>query len=302
MNISELDSNFKIQTNIDKGLLPANAHEKFPYAEDGLALSYAAADVGNSKAATKAREAAYMESNEPWLKETEVKLLSNDTSGMLKKANEPKKAQEKSYSKKDDSFLNYASAALALASFVPGVDTVTNLLSIPIDLAKGDYGSALLDAVGVIPVLGELADVTKVARKADDISDVVKIAEKVDNIADIGKVDKVTNVVEVGDGVRDVGKVKHSLEITKKISPYQIEPTHSITLSKNKYTELVDDIRKNGVIEPIKYVEHNGTKYVVDGHHRLQAAKELKLKDIPVQEVTLPYKGYKDISDLEWYN
>ena len=59
-----------IQTNIDKGLLPANAHEKFPYAEEGLALFYAAADVGNKKATNMAKEAAYMESNEPWLKET----------------------------------------------------------------------------------------------------------------------------------------------------------------------------------------------------------------------------------------
>ena len=37
-----------------------------------------------NRAATRARDAAYMESNEPWLKETGTRLLSNDTSGMLK--------------------------------------------------------------------------------------------------------------------------------------------------------------------------------------------------------------------------
>ena len=43
-----------------------------------------------------------------------------------------------------------------------------------------------------------------------------------------------------------------------------------------------------------------GTKYVVDGHHRLQAAKDLKLKNIPIEKVSLPYKGYKTIDDLLW--
>ena len=98
------------------------------------------------------------------------------------------------------------------------------------------------------------------------------------------------------DGVNDAAK------LVEKISPYKIEPTHSLTLSKNKYAELVDDIKKNGIIESIKYVEHNGTNYVVDGHHRLQVAKDLNLKDVPVEKVSLPYKGYKDVSDLEWYD
>lgn len=50
-----------IQTNIDKGLLNSNYSKKFPHLRDGLALSYAAADKGNSRAATRAREAAYTE-------------------------------------------------------------------------------------------------------------------------------------------------------------------------------------------------------------------------------------------------
>ncbi len=53
-------------------------------------------------------------------------------------------------------------------------------------------------------------------------------------------------------------------------------------MSKKKYAELVGSVRKNGITESIKYVEHNGTKYVVDGHHRLQVAKDLKLKNIPM--------------------
>ncbi len=30
---------------------------------------------------------------------------------------------------------------------------------------------------------------------------------------------------------------------------------------------LLDDIRVSGINEPIKYVEYNGTRFIVDGHH-----------------------------------
>ncbi len=53
-----------IQTNIDRGMLNKNALSKLPRLRDGLALSYAAANKGNNKAATRAREAAYTESAE----------------------------------------------------------------------------------------------------------------------------------------------------------------------------------------------------------------------------------------------
>jgi ParB-like chromosome segregation protein Spo0J len=43
-------------------------------------------------------------------------------------------------------------------------------------------------------------------------------------------------------------------------------------------TRLVDDIAENGIQESIKVVEHNGSKYVVDGHHRLAAARQLGIK------------------------
>ena len=50
-----------IKSNISKGFLPADYQKRFPNLLDGLSLSYAAAEKGNNKAATKAREAAYME-------------------------------------------------------------------------------------------------------------------------------------------------------------------------------------------------------------------------------------------------
>ncbi len=61
---------------------------------------------------------------------------------------------------------------------------------------------------------------------------------------------------------------------------------------------LLDDIRANGIQEPIKYVEHNGTRYIVDGHHRYYAAQKLGIENVPVQQVQLPFGGYQNIWDL----
>ena len=172
----------------------------------------------------------------------------------------------------DDNLLDLISNILTVASLIPGMDTFADLAAIPVDLLRGDYLSAGLDAVGIIPFIGEVADTTKLAKMADKTLDVVDLAKK-------------------------SKKISMSIDM---VSPSQLTRTHKLTLSKKQYGNLVESIRKNGIIEPIKYVEHKGGKYVVDGHHRLRAAKELKLNKIPSQKVSLPYKGYKTISDLLW--
>ncbi len=61
---------------------------------------------------------------------------------------------------------------------------------------------------------------------------------------------------------------------------------------------LLDDIRVSGINEPIKYVENNGTRFIVDGHHWFYAAQRLGIENVPVQQVQLPYGGYKSDLDL----
>lgn len=80
-----------------------------------------------------------------------------------------------------------------------------------------------------------------------------------------------------------------------------LTPTHQLTKSKKQMNELVNDINANGIQEPIKYVDFAGGKYIVDGHHRIQAAKVLGIPFVPAIEVGLPYAGYKTIEDLFWF-
>ncbi len=93
-------------------------------------------------------------------------------------------------------------------------------------------------------------------------------------------------------------KAKQAIETIKTLNPYKLEMTHGLTLSKRQFQLLKDDIAKNGIKEAIQFVEHNGVKYVVGGHHRLRIAKELGLKNVPIQQVSLPFAGYKTTADL----
>ena len=86
----------------------------------------------------------------------------------------------------------------------------------------------------------------------------------------------------------------------KRVNPYTLIPTHEKTLSNSEFKRLIDDIKKNGIQQPVKYIEYNGKKYIVDGHHRILAAKKLGLNEVPVEKVEFPYLGYHSIEDLYW--
>jgi len=52
-----------------------------------------------------------------------------------------------------------------------------------------------------------------------------------------------------------------------------------------------------GIQSPISFVVYNGRKFIVDGHHRVAAAK-IQGINVPSIEVCLPYGGYKEVDDL----
>ncbi len=74
--------------------------------------------------------------------------------------------------------LDALSDLLTAASLVPGLDTFTDLAAIPVDLARGDFLSAGLDLLGVVPFVGEVADTAKLAKMADKAVGAAKIASR----------------------------------------------------------------------------------------------------------------------------
>ena len=94
-----------------------------------------------------------------------------------------------------ENILDSISNFLAAASLIPGLDTFTDLAAIPVDLARGDYVSAGLDLLGVIPFVGEVADTAKIARVADKAADIAKVTKKISNpIVNSKRVGKATKL------------------------------------------------------------------------------------------------------------
>lgn len=82
------------------------------------------------------------------------------------------------------SVLDSISELLTYASLVPGIDTFADLAAIPVDLLRGDFVSSGLDLLGVIPIVGEVADTAKLAKTIDKAVDAGKVADKA---TDVGK-------------------------------------------------------------------------------------------------------------------
>ena len=79
--------------------------------------------------------------------------------------------------------------------------------------------------------------------------------------------------------------------ITKrKISELKPHPHQELVppMSLEDYHNLLEDIRRNGILQPIDITYNN---VILDGHHRVKAAKELGIKEV---EVRIPELLYVD--------
>lgn len=181
---------------------------------------------------------------------------------------------------------------------VLGADFPADLRDITYDwthLKTTPWYQTLLDTVAILPGIGAIkyadegVELAKGANQAADAADnAVDLAKQGDEFADtVGDTGKIAL-----DAAGNVGYSKiDSLEITQKVSP-----------NEEGYEELLTDISENGITEPIKYVRVGNTCYVVDGHHRLYAAKQLGFDVVPTEEVMLPYQGYRTVADLFWWD
>ena len=184
----------------------------------------------------------------------------------------------------DEMMIDFSETMLYALSF-------SNILVKGSDMVESTTGkNALKD------VLGE--DAYRIVGQVSEAGAAVTVIAGLSNPAYYVKNNQVAHfeqVPRVGEGGSD------ALETVSKTNPFALQPTHSQTLSKNKMNALMDDIKINGIQEPVKYVEYNEQMYVVDGHHRLLAAKKLGLTEISVEKVDLPYAGYNTIDDLLWF-
>ncbi len=73
---------------------------------------------------------------------------------------------------------------LAILSLIPGIDTFVDLAAIPVDIARGDYVGAALDAFGAIPFIGEIADTGKIIKTVDNVIDASKVSKKATKFSD----------------------------------------------------------------------------------------------------------------------
>lgn len=99
-------------------------------------------------------------------------------------------------------------------------------------------------------------------------------------------------------GVRAAARTKQVVATIEKVNPFSLEMTHGLTLTKRQFQLLKNNIAEEGIKDAIPYVQHNGVKYLVGGHHRVRIAKELGIKAVPVKQVSLPYANYKTTADL----
>ena len=123
--------------------------------------------------------------------------------------------------------LDAISNVLTAASLIPGVDTFADIAAIPVDLLRGDFLSAGLDALGAIPFVGEIADIAKTAKTADNIIDTAKA------------VDKVTDAAKAADNARDIGRISEKAGVIAKRSPIKIPQKAKVQIqAKNGYSQI----------------------------------------------------------------
>ena len=62
-------------------------------------------------------------------------------------------------------------------------------------------------------------------------------------------------------------------------------------LTKEQFALLRSQIKRDGILTPLICWKRNGSRYVVDGNHRLACAKQLGLKHVPIIEKSFPDKN-----------
>lgn len=104
-------------------------------------------------------------------------------------------------------------------------------------------------------------------------------------------------------GRSDFGSSTHAANTPLTGPASAFERTHGLSgnASTRNVQGLMDDMRVNGWQgKPIDVFEHNGSKYILDGHHRVEAARRVGI-DVPYNSVpasNLGAHGYNTADDV----
>ena len=165
--------------------------------------------------------------------------------------------------------LDALSNLLAAAALIPGIDSFIDLASIPVDLLRGDFISAGLDAAGIIPILGEAADTARLARLTNNTIDAAraanrsskgtKLLSKVSNpkltntikeiyrpgakVGDGGLADAIRHEIKTGNLVGGKSHIKKGMERLKNLE--RISSKESLSKQEKNIAEaLINDLKQ----------------------------------------------------------
>ena len=115
------------------------------------------------------------------------------------------------------------------------------MISIPVDLLRGDLVSAGFDLLGIVPLIGEVGDAGKALRIADKATDGAKIADNiVDGIQNLNKQKRGTPRNNKAQN-RQIDSIAKRLKLTAKERRELHELIHKQNLGYQEILELSKD-------------------------------------------------------------
>jgi hypothetical protein len=111
--------------------------------------------------------------------------------------------------------------------------------------------------------------------------------------------------MEIRSGIEateEIAQVAKGVETeVRSVSPRSLRPTEQLSSKSQaqKMSKLMGGDKGYGPFEPVDAVEHDGSLYISDGHHRTAAAIRARVATIPVRvrPTTSPEEGQQLIRD-----
>ena len=179
-----------------------------------------------------------------------------------------------------------------LAEFIPGIGDAVDANDFGVAAASGDIGGMAMAGLGVIPVVGDVAQgAVKGIRKT--VTDILPSGKSgADIFKDIKLSDPFAKAEKLPSGEISV-KYRQEYQ-PKQVSKnndylYEFEPD-ALNLTETQFKDVSD--YKGDPSKPISVTKKGGDYYILDGHHRAKIAKESGKN---VKAVVIPEKDFIEL-------